>query len=212
MGMSRDLFKKTFSSGPAAEPTAPAAAASPAAAAPPAAGPAAQQLTPEMLARIAAVRSRLQLSVGQVVLAIMHLTRYRNQTLADLGHLVIEPLLRDRVAIAHRGVKDETGAAKADEDSIAGIAIWATVSDAVDAKITEQVKAGAFPVRLAAEDWTSGDHVWLLDVVAADRKQATSVLANFRQLAGERTVRIHPMVGRMIDPAVLEKIKSAAKT
>jgi hemolysin-activating ACP:hemolysin acyltransferase len=52
----------------------------------------------------------------------------------------------------------------------------------VDAKITEQVKAGVFPVRLANEDWTSGDKVWLLDVIAGDRKAATAVLANFRRL------------------------------
>jgi len=32
--------------------------------------------------------------------------------------------------------------------------------------------------------------VWLLDVIAGDRKAATAVLANFRQLSGERAVKI----------------------
>ena len=71
---------------------------------------------------------------------------------------------------------------------MAGIAIWATVPEvviaAVDAKIAEQIKAGVFPVRLASDDWTSGEVVWLLDVIAADRSQAHRtfgrVLANFR--------------------------------
>ena len=76
-------------------------------------------------------------------------------------------------------------------------------------KITEQVKAGAFPVRLGSDDWVSGNTVWLLDVIAADRQQATSVLANFRQLAGERSVKIHPIVGRLIDPDVLAKLVAA---
>jgi RTX toxin acyltransferase family len=97
------------------------------------------------------------------------------------------------------------------KETIAGIAIWATVSDAVDAKITEQVRAGVFPLRLGAEDWTSGEQVWLLDVVAADRRQATAVLTSFRQVAGDRPVKIHPIVGRMIDPEVLAKLRGAVQ-
>jgi cytolysin-activating lysine-acyltransferase len=185
-------------------------------------------LTPEMRARIGALRTHIQLSVGQVVLALMDLPRYRHQTLADLTHLIVAPLLRDRIAIAHRQVKAADGAApdakgtsegglseraeiKVDEEAIAGIAIWATVSDAVDAKITEQVRAGVFPLRLGAEDWTSGEQVWLLDVVAADRRQATAVLTSFRQVAGDRPVKIHPIVGRMIDPEVLRKLRGAVQ-
>ena len=118
-------------------------------------------------------------------------------------------MLRDRLAIAHKGVAGSDGEPKVDEESVAGIAIWASVSDEVDTKITEQVKAGVFPVRLGADDWVSGEHVWLLDVIAGDRKAATSVLANFRQVAGERAIKVHPIVARLIDPAVLEKMRGA---
>ena len=163
----------------------------------------AAQISPEMRARIAELRSRVQLNTGQVVLAMMNLPRYRHQTLGDLTHLVLDPMTRDRLAIAHRTVE---GKPEGEED-VAGIAIWASVSDSVDAKITEQVKAGVFPLRLANEDWASGDTVWLLDVIAGDRKAATAVLANFRQLSGERAVKIHPLVARMIDQDVLEKLK-----
>jgi len=48
----------------------------------------------------------------------------------------------------------------------------------------------------------------LLDVIAGDRKAATAVLANFRQLSGQRAVRIHPIVARQIDQDVLEKLKA----
>jgi cytolysin-activating lysine-acyltransferase len=225
--------KAVSKAGSKAAPEAQAAAASAPAhplAPPPAAARAAAPnapLTPEMRARIGALRTHIQLSVGQVVLAVMDLPRYRHQTLADLTHLIVAPLLRDRIAIAHRQVKAADGAApaakgtsegaglseraeiKVDEETIAGIAIWATVSDAVDAKITEQVRAGVFPLRLGAEDWTSGEQVWLLDVVAADRRQATAVLTSFRQVAGDRPVKIHPIVGRMIDPEVLRKLIAA---
>jgi cytolysin-activating lysine-acyltransferase len=55
---------------------------------------------------------------------------------------------------------------KANEADIAGIAIWASVSESVSAKITQQVQAGVFPIRLQPGDWTSGKINWLLDVIA----------------------------------------------
>jgi cytolysin-activating lysine-acyltransferase len=168
-------------------------------------------LTPELMAQIGEMRSKIQVSIGQVLLAMMDLPRYRHISLADFSHLVVNPLLRNRVAIAHKSVT-ENGATKVDEETIAGIAIWASVSPAVDAKIAEQTKAGVFPLRLAPEDWTSGDLPWLLDVIAGDRQQGTSVLANFRQLVGDKPIKIHPMVARLIDPAVLEKLKLASAT
>ena len=171
---------------------------------------AAAAVTPEMMAKITALRSKIQTSMGQILLAIMNLPRYRHQTLGDLSHIIVNPLLRDRLAIAHKGITTEDGSTRVDEESIAGLAIWASVSDEVDAKITEQVKAGVFPVRLGPDDWVSGETAWLLDVVAADRKAATSVLANFRQVAGERAIKVHPIVARLIDPAVLEKMRGAA--
>ncbi|WP_298885586.1 hypothetical protein [uncultured Bradyrhizobium sp.] len=47
-------------------------------------------LNPELLAQITAFKTRIQASVGEVVLA--NLPRYRHQTLADLVHLVVEPM------------------------------------------------------------------------------------------------------------------------
>jgi cytolysin-activating lysine-acyltransferase len=166
-------------------------------------------MTPELMAQIGELRSKIQISIGQTLLAMMDLPRYKHISLADFSHLVINPLLRNRVAIAHKSIT-ENGQAKVDEESIAGIAIYATVSPAIDAKIAEQTKAGVFPIRLNPEDWTSGDMPWLLDVIAADRTQATSVLANFRQVVGDKPIKIHPMVARLIDPAVLEKLKGAS--
>lgn len=165
----------------------------------------APQITPEMRAKIADLRTRIQTSVGQVVLAMMNLPRYRSQTLSDLSHLVVEPLLRDRLAIAMSRGKEDEGAPS--DEVLAGIAIWASVSDAVDVKIREQVKGGVFPVRLSSEDWNSGETLWLLDVIAPTRKLASSVLANFRQVAGEKSVNVHPIVARSVEPELLEKMR-----
>jgi cytolysin-activating lysine-acyltransferase len=157
-------------------------------------------LDPEVLAQITAFKTRIQAGIGEVVLAMLNLPRYRNQTLADVMHLVVEPMTRDRIAIARAG-----GEGKIEET--AGIAIWASVSEEVDAKIREQIQARVFPVRLKAEDWTSGETCWLLDVIAPSQKVATAVLANFKQVVKDKPVRIHPIVSQLVDPAVLEKMK-----
>jgi cytolysin-activating lysine-acyltransferase len=157
-------------------------------------------LDPEVLAQITAFKTRIQAGIGEVVLAMLNLPRYRNQTLADVMHLVVEPMTRDRIAIARAG-----GEGKIEET--AGIAIWASVSEEVDAKIREQIQARVFPVRLKAEDWNSGETYWLLDVIAPSQKVATAVLANFKQVVKDKPVRIHPIVSQLVDPAVLEKMK-----
>jgi hemolysin-activating ACP:hemolysin acyltransferase len=161
---------------------------------------AAKTLDPELLAQITAFKTKLQASIGEVVLAMLNLPRYRNQSLADVMHLVVEPMTRERIAIAKVG-----GEGKLEET--AGIAIWASVSDEVDAKIREQIQARVFPIRLKSEDWASGETTWLLDVIAPSQKVATAVLANFKQVVKDKPVRIHPIVTQLVDPAVLEKMR-----
>ena len=55
-----------------------------------------------MLAKIASLRSLVRERFGKVVTAMIMLPRWRQQTLADLQHFVLEPLIRDRVAAAQR--------------------------------------------------------------------------------------------------------------
>lgn len=130
---------------------------------------------------------------------MMMLPRYRQQSLADLQHLVLEPLVRDRVAIAYPG----EGGPLAD---LAGVAIWASVSEEVDRAIRDQIKAGVFPIRLKPADWNSGSINWLLDVLAPNQRTTASVIANFRQLVQEGTLRLHPIVTRLVDPEVLARM------
>lgn len=153
--------------------------------------------------RLGEIRSKLESAVGQVVLLMMQAPHYRHHSLADLSDLVLEPLLRDRIAIAHARLEPDN-----DEPPAAvGAAIWASVDDATDSKIREQIKAGAFPVRLSREEWNSGDRLWLLDIIAGNSKSATAVLMNFRAIAGDRPVQLHPLVARSIDLELLAKLK-----
>jgi cytolysin-activating lysine-acyltransferase len=160
-----------------------------------------QQLDPEVAKKIAALRAHVRESFGKVVMAMMMLPRYRHQTLADLQHLVLEPLIRDRIATAYQGAKDQSP-----QSDMAGVAIWASVSEAVDAEIREQIKAGVFPVRLKPEAWNSGKINWLIDVIAPDRKTTAAVIANFKQVVKEGDLRLHPLVTRLIDPETLQKM------
>lgn len=162
---------------------------------------AAQQLDPEIAKKIAALRSHVRQSFGQVVMAMMMLPRYRHQTLGDLQHLVLDPLIRDRVAIAQSVSAEENPLT-----DIAGIAIWASVSEEVDARIRDQVRAGVFPLRLKSEDWNSGSINWLMDVIAPDQKATARVIANFRQVVKEGSLRLHPIVTKLVDEDTLRKM------
>lgn len=159
-----------------------------------------EPLDPEIVAKIAGLRSYVRESFGKVVMAMMMLPRYRNQSLADLQHLVLEPLIRDRIAIAQRGDADATA------HDVAGVAIWASVSDEVDVRIRDQIRAGTFPLRLKAEDWNSGTNNWLIDVIAPDQRSTASVIANFRQVVKQGSLRLHPLITRLVDEETLKKM------
>lgn len=160
----------------------------------------AARLDPEAAEKIAGLRSHVRESFGKVVMSMMMLPRYRHQTLGDLHHLVLEPLIRDRVAIAQRA-----GDEAASQD-IAGVAIWASLSDEAEGRLREQISGGVWPLRLKAEDWNSGQNNWLIDVIAVDKKATASVIANFRQVIKEGSLKLHPLVARLVDPETLKKM------
>ncbi len=163
------------------------------------------ELDSEIARKVALVRAHVRESFGNVAMAMMLLPRYKHQTLSDLQHLLLDPLLRDRVAIAYP-TQLKSGETHNHLADIAGMAIWASVSEDVDGKIRDQIKAGIFPLRLKGDDWTSGDINWLIDIIAPDRKATANVIANFRQVIKEGSLRLHPIVTRLVDPEVLEEM------
>lgn len=153
---------------------------------------------PEILALIVNLRSQVRESFGKVVMAMMVLPRYRHQTLGDLMHLALDPLIRDRVAIAqHSGEPSLT-------EDVAGIAIWASLSDEAETRLLDQIKGGVWPIRLRSEDWNSGNNNWLIDVIAPDMKAMANVIANFKQVVRDGKLKLHPHVTRMLDRKTLE--------
>ena len=100
----------------------------------------------------------------------------------------------------------EADPASSPGSDITGLAIWASVSEEADARIREQIKAGTFPVRLKSEDWNSGEINWLLDVIAPNQRATATVIANFRQVAKQGSLRLHPLITRLVDEETLTRM------
>jgi hemolysin-activating ACP:hemolysin acyltransferase len=169
-----------------------------------------EQPDAETLEKIAALRAKLHETFGKVSLAMMTVPRYRHLPFGEMTSLILDPLIRDRIAMA-APTKDGVPA----NGALAGVAIWASVSPEVDAKIVDQIRAGTFPIRLQPEEWTSGDIHWLLDVVAPTPAYTAAVIGNFRQvlesiasgrMSEDTQMRIHPIVTRLVDRQTLKRI------
>lgn len=159
------------------------------------------QIDPEVAEKIGQLRASLRENFGKAVMALMMVPRYRTQMITDLQHIVLDPMLKDRLAFAYPSNTDQAIA-----PDMSGFAIWANVSEEVDARIREQISNGVFPIRMKTEDWNSGDINWLLDVIAANPETVTNVIANFRQVVKEGELRLHPLISKLVDSDSLEKM------
>ena len=174
---------------------------------------------PEMdvLERAKALRSKIQESFAKATIAMMALLRYRSQSIADLDQIVFNPLIRNRIAFAYAQSQDTTEQGRSEQDhpeqsasqslpmdDMAGLAIWASVSEEVDAKIREQIAAGVFPIKLKAEDWDSGEVNWLFDVIAPSKERTAQVVRNQKQVIKQGDLHIHPLVAKLISTKDLE--------
>ena len=162
-----------------------------------------------LMYKVSQIRSKVNETFGQVALAMMAIPRYRHQSVGDLNHILLEPLIRDRVAIAsaEKGQEARSGDAATGKQisdptkaPLAGVAIWASefrgqfvvLKQAVEnyvsktvpeiLRIREQIKAGVFPIRLKGDEWNSGTNNWLLDIIAPNQQLTTAVIANFGQV------------------------------
>lgn len=102
------------------------------------------------------------LTLGQAASEILWLMTqtpsHRHFFMADAEWLIFAPVARSRFRI----YRDEKGAP-------AGCVLWASLSDEVE----KRVEAGG--TRLAPGDWTSGDNLWVIDVIAPKGKAGAMV-------------------------------------
>ena len=160
-------------------------------------------LTPDALQKLADAKQKIQSTFGQIVLAMCVVPRYRNLLLSELQQFVLDPLSQDKIVLALPGNPQNDPKVAA---APATIAIWASVSADVDKRIREQTAASVFPIRMKSEDWSSGEIVWLLDVIAPSEKMATEVLNSFRQVSKTGRMNVHPIVAKLVNREALKKL------
>ena len=146
-------------------------------------------------------RKILLQTFGGIVAYLVDVPRYRNHSIADLQFLILEALVRDRVQLVRHA-----SPASGSDPEVAAVAIWASVSEEVNSKIREQIRAGVFPVRLMPDDWTSGNINWLLDVVTRSQDVARQVVAGFGQVTKSDRLNLHPQVSTLLDGETLKKL------
>lgn len=150
---------------------------------------------------LAEVRRSFHETLGEIVGVMSQQTRYMDQTIGDIRSLVVRPLLQRCTAIARGSRKTDDG-----DQQLSAVAVWAHVSPEVEGKIERQIKAGVFPIKLQEGDWRSGEHVWVLDIIAPNAAMAEAVIGQLASVVKTTDVRLHPIVTRMLDPQILEKI------
>lgn len=80
------------------------------------------------------------------------------------------------------------------------------MAEANGASIAGQITAGVFPARLTADNWRSGEVIWLLDIIAPTKEATSKVLMNFSQIAGGKHAHMHPVLSKLVDDEVLERM------
>ena len=117
------------------------------------------EIDPEIAGNGAEQRSlTLGQAASEVIWLMTQTTSHRHFFISDAEWLVFAPVARSRFRI----YRDDKGAP-------AGCVLWASLSDEVE----KRVESGA--TRLAPADWTSGDNLWIIDVIAPKGKAAAMV-------------------------------------
>lgn len=96
---------------------------------------------------------------GEFMSILLQSERHRNVTLGTLARQVVPAILSDQYVLARAVPKAEGG-----PGTPVGIAYWASVSEEVSQRM---VAGGKANLALSPEEWTSGDIVVVLDIVAA---------------------------------------------
>lgn len=92
----------------------------------------------------------------QIVSILMRTPETKALALADLEWLLLPPLNNQQTVVAE--ARDKDGKAKGP----VGVVLWATVSPAVDARLSND--RAAIP-HMAPHDWKSGDIAWIITAI-----------------------------------------------
>lgn len=131
---------------------------------------------------------QLMAVLGEAVTVLMRDPRYRHHSLLELEWSVIPALVTDQYMFMRGKVRaqGQDAVAPAGLTVPIGIALWASVSDAVAEKLKRQRNDGA-GYRLAPQDWKSGDNLWLL-VLSGPEKAIPALREQLNEAFASRPV------------------------
>src|SRR5262245_64111137 len=127
-------------------------------------------------------QARFGQSFSQVVAVLMRDQNFRNMRIAELEWLVLPPIMAGQFRLAHMPAPPRAGEPPkaADKGGVrlpVAVALWARVSAQIDKGLSENLDK---PVRLRANQWASGDKIWLM-AVAGDRRAIPKFLEQLKE-------------------------------
>lgn len=108
----------------------------------------------------------LNAGIDEIATLMLHDPQLRHLSLDDLEWLVAPPLAANQVFTLRGKVRDKDGVENGLTVPLV-FALWEEVSKEMDEKLEAQ-KAASAPLRLAPQDWGSGEMAWLVMVTGPD--------------------------------------------
>lgn len=113
-------------------------------------------MTPEALKSAAAMSKAIMAAFGEIVTILMRTQEHRSRPLSELETLVVPAVMTGQFAVAEAQSKVNGMMAPV------GVIMWANVSPQVDERLRANIATG---VKLAADEWKSGDIFWVVDAI-----------------------------------------------
>lgn len=132
---------------------------------------AAKQLSSDQVQKQGAASARLLFRLGEVMSVLMRAPQFRTLPLSEVQSLVVPPLSLGQFLIAEARSQSQGYVTPV------ATALWAKVSNEVDRKLSEGLEG---PIRLAPQDWKSGDNAWLI-VLAGNAQAIAPMLKKFQE-------------------------------
>ena len=132
---------------------------------------AAPPLAPEEAKRRALVAKHFAAAFGETVAILMHAPEYKKFSLEDLEWLVVPAVTTGQFSVT-------TAQSKASGSTTpVGVILWASVSPEVDRRLS---KSPGLPIKLAPQEWKSGDILWVIATVG-DKRILQGMLNHLQQ-------------------------------
>jgi hemolysin-activating ACP:hemolysin acyltransferase len=116
---------------------------------------------------------------GDIVSVLMRAPKYRTMSLEALRTAIMPALMHNQYLVARVRQKGGAGSYPG------GLAVWASVSDEVDARLRSAVDQ---PLKLSQQEWKSGPHLWLIDFVAPGAIASSMLSDLVEKVAKEKTM------------------------